>query len=1795
VTGTASVTIDAASLSAWQTLDIGAGGYLTGMDIAPDDTMVVRTDTYGAYIWTGTQWQQLVTSTSLPAGDAAPYDGQGVYEIRIAADSTTMYMEFGGNVYRSDNKGVSWTQTSFAHVVENPDDAYRMDGQKMAIDPNNPNVVYVGTPQNGMFVTTDGGVDWQNVNSVPVSTKDNNNIFPGITGIAFDPTSGLIGGKTKTVYAASFGNGVYQSTDAGNSWVKLVGGPADVEYAVVSVTGTYYALADGNNELWSYANGTWTELLSGHIFSIAVDPFNPEKIVAVGNNARSDISLDGGATWSGWINGQLSASDIPWLNTTAPYLAPSGIVFDQLIPNKLWASGQAGFWYANVPQNSAPIVWHSQSVGIEQLVANEIIVPPGGKPVLASWDRAFFYVSDPDAYPSTFGPVNSPTIVAGWSLDYASSNPNFVVGIAEWHGLEESGYSLDGGQTWTIFPTFPTFGGQPQGGSIAASSPTDILWAPDRGLQPYYTLNGGLSWNPVSLPGVTDWKTFDPYADQRTVTADRVQPNTFYLYYAGHGFYKSVDGSVTWTLVSQPSFTPTWDTQDTDLQSVPGEAGNLFFTHGPQPGALNQPLNEGFYQSTDGGVTWSAIPNVLEVETFGFGAPEDLGGYPAIYIVGWVNNVYGIWQSNDEAKSWTQIGVSPLDSFDTIKTISGDPDQYDQVYIGFNGSGYAYLPGAVLDPPTATVTGAITLTPTRWLEFNASNLPLLVNTPQNSSIVTYRFTDVSSDPASADLWYSLLGSNNGFVTQGGTVDVPASQLTNLWISGGTTKGVDSLQVQVFDGSSWSAPVNITVNTDSPPVVSAATTSFANNEVVALSSLFTATDPDGDSITQYLVSQISSGGSYLEFNGTRQPANTVFTINASDLSQWYVVTSPVNHASDQFQVSASDGIATSAPTTIAISAGNTPSVVTVTGGLTVTPNGWLEVTSLPISVTDADNDPIVDYRFTDLGSSGTYLWFNNNIASGTSVMVPAAQLSNLWIHGAASNSTDTLQVEVFDGYQWSAPQDISIVTHNLNHPPVVSAPTTTFGLDQTVAASTMFTVSDADGDTITDYKITDATVGGASLWLDGAQLAETTPIEVSAALWPDLQIVTSSVNRTMSSFTVQAYDGYDWSAPTSVTIESMTPDNPSVVTVTGGLTVTPKGWLEVTSLPISVTDADHDPIVSYRFTDLGSSGTYLWFNNNIASGTSVVVPAAQLANLWIHGAATTGTDTLQVEVFDGYQWSAPQDISIAIRNANHPPVVSAATTTFGLGQSVAASSIFTSSDADGDTITQYEITHTGGGSSLQLNGQSLNTVTIAAADLSHLTILTSSVNRSTDTFTVQAFDGYNWSAAASITVTSMLPDHPSVVTVTGDLMVQPDGWLNVTSLPITVTDADNDPIVDYRFTEAGSDGTYLWFNNNIGLDTSVVVPAAQLSNLWIHGAATTGTDTLQVEVFDGYQWSTPQDITVWIHGAEHAPIVSAATTSLDYNQTVSLSSIFSVSDPDGDAITQYQVTETGGGSQLEHLQNGVWVVQAENTTFTIDAADLSQWQVVTSSVTHDVSNFQIAASDGIEWSSPTSIGVVSGDTPSVETVTGALQLMPTQWLNFNTSSALPLSVTDADQDPIVTYRFTDVGTDPTSAHLWFNNTIVQGGTVDVPADQLSNLWIQGGITGGIDTLRVQVYDGFAWSAPQDVAVITSLTPVNPNPGAHIVSGTTGTNDVLTGTAASDTFVFAPNFGNDTVVNYTPGQDVIAIDHTMTANLAVALLTATEVNGNTTLHLDANDSITFNGVSKSALHLTDFHIV
>jgi Bacterial Ig domain/BNR/Asp-box repeat len=707
----------------WQPLRIGAGGFITGIDISRDgSTRVIRTDTYGAYVWNSmiSQWQQLVTSDSMPVADVTVDKFAGVYEIRVAPNTPTrLYMMYLGSIYRSDNTGATWTKTAFSPVVVDANDPYRMWCPKMAVDPANPDVVYVGTPQNGLFVTMDGGMTWQRVSAVPVSQQTSSGLYPGITGIAFDPSSSTTGGRTNTIYASSYGNGVYRSSDAGATWRALTGGPANVRSGKIATDAAYYAIGNERTSVWRFASGVWTNITPDSSQSwdgILVDPLNSARVVAVREGGYLDQSSDRGATWGGiiWGNGYPSrvATDIPWLAwTNEGYMGVGDMMFDPVTPDQIWFAEGIGVWYTTL-SSTAPwnvsTVWTSQSIGIEQLVAMAIAAPPGGKPVVSQGDRPVFYVSNPDVFPSKHGPDNQYNIVAGWDVDYASTNPSFIAGLFNWPGAQKSAYSTDGGQTWTPFATYPADAVAGKiGGCIAASTPTNIVWVPSNNSQPYYTQNGGATWTQVLLPGVptsgeTGWG-FSMWLNRHIVAADRVTAGTFYMYNYLTGLYRSTNGGTSWALVFSGQIAP-WSGFNAKLRAAPGQAGHLFFTSGQLGNAGDpNPAASPLMRSTDGGVTWTAVPNVLEVYAIGFGQAPVGGTYPTIFIAGWVNNVWGIWRSDDNAQTWIQIGNFPLGSLDQVRTIDGDKNVYGMVYVGFSGSGYAY--GVTSSTPTASASG----------------------------------------------------------------------------------------------------------------------------------------------------------------------------------------------------------------------------------------------------------------------------------------------------------------------------------------------------------------------------------------------------------------------------------------------------------------------------------------------------------------------------------------------------------------------------------------------------------------------------------------------------------------------------------------------------------------------------------------------------------------------------------------------------------------------------------------------------------------------------------------------------------------------------------------------------------------------------------------------------------------------------------------------------------------------------------------------------------------------------------
>jgi Ca2+-binding RTX toxin-like protein len=86
---------------------------------------------------------------------------------------------------------------------------------------------------------------------------------------------------------------------------------------------------------------------------------------------------------------------------------------------------------------------------------------------------------------------------------------------------------------------------------------------------------------------------------------------------------------------------------------------------------------------------------------------------------------------------------------------------------------------------------------------------------------------------------------------------------------------------------------------------------------------------------------------------------------------------------------------------------------------------------------------------------------------------------------------------------------------------------------------------------------------------------------------------------------------------------------------------------------------------------------------------------------------------------------------------------------------------------------------------------------------------------------------------------------------------------------------------------------------------------------------------------------------------------------------------------------------------------------------------------------------------------------------------------------------------------------------------------------------------------------------------------------------------GAGDTLTGTNAANTFVFAPEFGQNTITNFNLHNDTLELPKSEFADFAAVLADAHQNGTDTVIAHDAHDVITLHNVSLSELH--DSHVV
>lgn len=698
----ASVSVD------WAPVKIGGGGFVSGLDIAADGTKVIRCDIFGAYRWDGLRWRQLITASGMPISDIEIRNsaGQGIYEIRIAPSNTSrFYAIWNGYLYRSDDSGTTWTRTAWAKVTDaNAQGTYRAYGQKIAIDPVNADVVYAGSPGR-LRVSTDAGETWADVTDLGTATG------PGFA-IAFDLSSATSSGRKQGIYVSRYGTGVYHSTNAGATWELTTGGPTQHVNMIVDGSGDVYLVNFTNKGVFKYIGGVWSFVdvdPTGNRFpwAIAIDPENGDRFVVANGAGAIAVSIDHAVTFTEYSpeTSNRVATDIPWLGWTANnYFTLGQIAFDPLASNKLYATSGIGVWHtAPIDNPTSNITWTLQTIGVEELATNGIISVPGGGPMLlTAWDRPVFRVNNPNAFPSVHGPNNTYSVVHGWEVDYAKNDYSFIAGVFNSDlgvEYEQSGYSTDGGVTWNAFASKPaSVVGSPQkiGGCFAVSTATNMVWFPSNNSYPYYTTDGGATWVQISIPGLDNIGWGAAYFYRRhIVAADHITTGTFYAFNYSHGFYKSTDGGINWTLMHAGAISQ-YPGYNAVLKSVPGISGHLFYTDGALDNhTLESPIGTPLYRSDDGGATWASVQNVLDVICIGFGKGAPGHSNPAIFIVGWVNDVYGIYRSDDDTATWELISTWPNDNPDVVNAVSGDMNNYGDVFVSLFGSGWAYKYGQI--------------------------------------------------------------------------------------------------------------------------------------------------------------------------------------------------------------------------------------------------------------------------------------------------------------------------------------------------------------------------------------------------------------------------------------------------------------------------------------------------------------------------------------------------------------------------------------------------------------------------------------------------------------------------------------------------------------------------------------------------------------------------------------------------------------------------------------------------------------------------------------------------------------------------------------------------------------------------------------------------------------------------------------------------------------------------------------------------------------------------------------------
>lgn len=538
----------------------------------------------------------------------------------------------------------------------------------IAVHPTDPDIVYIGASAGGIWKSIDGGTNWADMSGdLNLLTFGAIAIDPNNPNIVYAGTGESIASFNEVTFE---GDGLYKSTDGGISWTHITNGFgtqthfADIEVSPHDSNILLAALGSGNWNLGSLSNeGIWRSIDAGETwakvnsisdaYDVAFDPTtsSTRAYATTGNQNSSGgffVSTNSGASWTQSNTGLPSPSSLRRIQFSVSQSSPSiiyAIIYPGTASFDVYKSTDYGASWGQITPLSANADqgWYDLAIAVNPTDPNEAFFGNAELAKTSNGNSISLQTTIPGG-----GYWECPIHVDIHKIVYAPSNSNIIYAGCD-GGIFKS---IDGGNNWThINNDINTI----QFYRIASDkNNVNKLYG---GAQD----NGNFS---TSDKGATDWE-FETSGDGMQCFVDWNNSNTIFVSTQYGRLYRSTNGGFSWTTeVSSNSSTTAW--------LAP------YWQHPTNSNYIYSGHNQRIIRSTDNGANWSDISPQLTTNRLTSVSQSPVNTNKMMAVASYWSTSPGMYISSDEGFNWSTLSTITGAG---IHNVVADPLDEDTYYI----------------------------------------------------------------------------------------------------------------------------------------------------------------------------------------------------------------------------------------------------------------------------------------------------------------------------------------------------------------------------------------------------------------------------------------------------------------------------------------------------------------------------------------------------------------------------------------------------------------------------------------------------------------------------------------------------------------------------------------------------------------------------------------------------------------------------------------------------------------------------------------------------------------------------------------------------------------------------------------------------------------------------------------------------------------------------------------------------------------------------------------------------------